>query len=234
MNWRDDADVDARLADLIRSKTAKAWASLGAQEAGTPPQALTTLWLRALSSRLPAATKKDPGPVPTGEVRRTTVDKPKAESVKPPPPSVKLFPPSVKEPAPAVPVSNYRTPDPPKPVYLTQANGIFVAIDGRITKGDDCAAVSADAAKLVARLVSVMPAQIGFERLSQYVFSGRANARMLLDDLVETLRRPLAGIGLEIYRVERSGYMIRETAKSGDNLLRAQWTYIAKSRYSIR
>lgn len=234
VNWRDDADVDALLADLIRSKTAKAWASLGAQEAGTLPQALTTLWLRALSSRLPAATKKDPGPVPTGEVRKAIIDKPKAEPVKPPPPSVNRFSPTVKEPVPAVPVSNYRQPDPPKPVYLTQANGIFVTIDGRITRGDNRAVVSADAAKLVARLVSVMPAQIGFERLSQYVFSGRPNARMLLDDLVEILRRPLAGVGLEIFRVERSGYMIRETAKSGDNLLRAYWTYIAKSRYSIR
>lgn len=153
------------------------------------------------------------------KVRR--IDKPKAEPVKSPPPAVNRSAPVVKDPPPPAPMSNYHPPEPPKPIYLTQANGILVTIDGLVTRGDDQSSVSRDGAKLVARLVSVMPAQISFERLSQHVFSGRPSARLLLDDLVEEIRRPLARVGLEIYRVERSGYMIRSVGKSGENLLTA-------------
>lgn len=214
LGWKGGRDVDARLAEIVASRSAKRWASLGAQEAGTLPQALTTLWLRALNERLPAATKQEPGPPPRPAV------KPQDESVKPPASPVKPSPApyaykkpenEARPPAPAPP------PPPPKKqsvVFLAQANGISVAIDGTVTRvgHQRRAQVGERGAALVSRLVSVMPAQIGHDRLAVKIFEGRANPRQLLDDLVASVNPELKRVGLEIFHVKASGYMLREIA----------------------
>jgi hypothetical protein len=205
--------VDDRLVSIVRSKTAKQWAALGAAEAGTLPQALATLWLRALGEHAaPAA----PGLV-----------KPVAQSVKPIAAPAKPIAQPVNLPPPPAPYSAPYSAPPPKPrapIYLVQSNGVRVAMDGHVEREghDRVVTVSEEGARLIARLVSVMPAQISFERLAQHVYQRvRPNGQMLLEDLVATVRPRLAAIGLEIFKVQRSGYMIRELANNGENLLRA-------------
>lgn len=206
-------EVDGRLAEIVASRSAKSWASLGAQEAGTLPQALATLWLRLLDVRSPAATKKEPDPAPTVRVE---ADKQVVETVKPKPQPVKQPVP------PTVPVNNYREPDAPKKaavVFLAQANGITVSIDGAVARvGWKTAEVGRNGAQLLARLVSVMPAQLDEGRLAEKLFAGRPNPRLLLDDLVKSVNPDLRKAGLEIFHVKASGYMLRD---SGDKRLSA-------------
>lgn len=85
------SNADVRLAEVIRSRSAKSWAALGAQESGTLPQALMTLWLRELNARLPAATKAEPGPAPRAR-EQIVISTPRSEV----PPPVKHSPESVK------------------------------------------------------------------------------------------------------------------------------------------
>lgn len=208
-------DIDDLLAKLIASKSAKQWASIAASETGSLPLALSTVWMRALNLRVAVAA---PAPKPSGvaeararELPRQPIaraadamtdrvmyaapaDKPKPESVKPSAPIVKREPPA------------------PRPaIILAQSNGITVTLAGAVARVGHGGGVHVGevGAKMVSRLVTVMPAQLPFDRLASNVFGARPSARMLLDDLVASTNPALAQLGLEIFRVERSGYMLR-------------------------
>lgn len=212
-------DVDERLAAIVRSRSAKAWSSKAIAEPGTLPQALAALWTRELDK--PAEPRDEAVARPAGWVKPPD-DKLKADSVKQIPESDK----PVAEPAKAErPVDNYRAPPPKKAVTLAHANGIAVDAAGRLARdGWRPVEVGEKGAMLVARLVTVMPAQIGHDRLAEKIFSGKPSARLLLADLVAAVNAELRRAGLEIFEVKSSGYMLRDArdiAKSGDNLLRA-------------
>ena len=216
-------EVDGRLAEIVASRSAKSWASLGAQESGTLPQALATLWLRLLDVRSPAATKKEPGPPP----RPSGVAEARARELPRTPSEDRVLPPPMKAPPPMPPV---RPPVPraeiteaaPKKasvVFLAQANGITVSLDGTVARiGWKTAEVGRTGAQLLARLVTVMPAQLDEGRLALKLFEGRPNPRLLLDDLVKSVNPDLRKAGLEIFHVKASGYMLRD---SGDKRLSA-------------
>lgn len=222
----DVAGIDDRLAEIVRSRTAKSWAALGAQEAGTLPQALATLWLRLLDTRSPAATKKEPGPPPrpsgVTEARARELPRSPVEArVLPPPMKSPPSMPPVKPPAPRVEITE-AAPKKAAVVFLAQANGITVSMDGAVARvGWKTAEVGRAGANLVARLVAVMPAQLDQGRLASKLFEGRANPRQLLDDLVSAVNPDLRKTGLEIFHVKGSGYMLRPTANSGDNRVTA-------------
>jgi hypothetical protein len=193
-----EPNVDARLAEVVRSKNAKAWGALAATLDGALPQALATCWQRALDLREPeAAERKSSAPAAAKPVVR-------APAAPPPPPR---------------PAADPR----PRPtVFLAQANGITVTMDGDLARNgwSHTARLGRMGGAMLARLVTVMPAQIGFDRLAA-LFSGKPNARVLVEDLVAACNPDLRRVGLEIFTVRGSGYILRDLANIGENLLRA-------------
>lgn len=215
-------EVDGRLAEIVASRSAKSWASLGAQEAGTLPQALATLWLRLLDVRSPAATKKEPGPPPrpsgVAEARARELPRTPAEDRVLPPPTKAASPPAPVRPPPRTEITE-AAPKKASVVFLAQANGITVSLDGTVARiGWKTAEVGRTGAQLLARLVTVMPAQLDEGRLALKLFEGRPNPRLLLDDLVRSVNPDLRKAGLEIFHIKASGYMLRD---SGDKRLSA-------------
>lgn len=219
-------ETDVRLSALIASRSARQWQALAVNESGTTPQALATLWLRDLELRLSPA-ESIPRAAPSLLPKTPAHDKPgapfdngKRPNDKPVGESVKLAAvparPAATAPAPAkafpVDLPPAAAPKPKAPVFLTQSNGISVQATGTVTRVGYGTSpnVGNYGATLVARLVSVMPAQIPHERLAQNVFPGKASARQMLGDLVAAVNADLRRCGLEIFEVRSSGYMIRD------------------------
>lgn len=212
-------EVDVRLSFLIASRTAKQWQALAVNESGTLPQALATLWLRDLELRLsPAESIPRAAPsllpkTPAHDKPATPFDNGDRAADKQNAHPVKLPAVSVKPAAKAFPVDlPPAAPKPKAPVFLAQANGVSVQATGAVTRVGygTTPNVGNYGATLVARLVAVMPAQLPHERLAHNVFPGKASARQMLGDLVASVNQDIRRIGLEIYEVKSSGYMIRD------------------------
>jgi hypothetical protein len=204
-------NIDANLAAAVRSKSAKSWGAIAATLDGSLPQALATCWLRHLDLRAPEASGN-------GKERPRPPAPPPPQAPKPPAPPPPLPRPSEPPPAPAA--------KPRAAVFLAQSNGITVTLEGAVARKGWSHTVNLGklGATLLSRLATVMPAQLGHDRLAQHVFPGKPGARVLLQDLVAACNPDLRKIGLEILEIKTSGYMLRDlhgAAKIGENLPRA-------------
>lgn len=230
-----DEGSDGRLAKLIASKPAKQWAAIASSEEGHLGQAIATVWMRELDVRARPQPERivvsqpapNPTPPPAAAGAAAKAERVHVKASVPPSGGASLEKPGlILRKTEAPPVINYEPTPAPRKVgvtFLAQANGITVTIDGAVSRvgRPRPAELGRQGAALVSRLLSVMPAQIGHDRLADKIFDGRANRRQLLDDLVASVNPDLRRLGLEIFEVKTSGYMLREMANIGENRLLA-------------
>lgn len=203
--------LDLELNQVISSKTAEAWAAIGAAKAaetGEPiGSAVASAWCRALGIRL----SKGPGRQimlrTRAERAGTAPPSPeKAAERLTPPPTPKPTP----QPAPAPPAPAPAPAPVPSPTdQVVRRNGIEVDLQtGTLTHRNTTVRIpKTDGVRMVAALLRVMPALLDPTRLASKTFP-EAPSQERLRDLIAFLAPVLATARLEIKAVGKVGFSL--------------------------
>ena len=204
--------VDARLVEVIASKSAESWRALAAVnsvESGKPtPVAMAGLWCRALDLdiALPTvkATGKDGSMATIKAIKKADPEPPVCQT-----PAPVAQPKAAPPPPPAAPAASTTRPS-------IKRNGIEVKFganhDAVVFRGLT-ARVTDDQALLVGALAKVMPAMLGINTLAKAVYGKDfSDSGIALRALVEHVTPKLEGIGLTVKVIPKTGYTLAEAS----------------------
>lgn len=227
----DKRNIDDRLRTVVASRSAEAWAAVGARAAADTrqplPSALAAAWGRALGYEAPRSSINSAGQ--KGAATRLMESPSSLQApAKAPEPAVAAQP--LPKPAPVrqpAPPTLPRAPaPPPAPVILDKAaaqirvverNGIKLDLLTRelTHRGMTIRVHRDDGVKLVAALARVMPAMLDKDNLARKAF-GAGRGAELLTELIQDLNPVLRRAQLEVRPVGRIGNMLADLG-AGEN-----------------
>jgi hypothetical protein len=206
--------ADARLRDVVASKTAEVWgaeaAAVSARTGEAGPSALAGLWAKALGTAV-SRTVRSSGGTSARDLLRGIRPAAQAGREPPKPAPPPPLPPPAPKPAPAPPSG----PAPPisrETATRLSRNGVVLDLeDGALThRGKTVRLGRAEWRALVAALLGVMPSILDAKRLEAKVYPRALDAGILLRGLIAEVNPVLRAARLDVVMVGKVGHVLRD------------------------